>query len=112
MLITTPLGLALTNQHASINLCAAKTKPLCYYALGLALTNQHTVIFYALPLALGIVLRGSRELLQARAFLSLVLCGLFGLSPYLYLPLAGHQVTMRMCVCICVCLSVCVYVCM
>ena len=59
--------------------------------IGLGLSNQHTLIFYALPLVAWIISLDPRTLLSRRVFPSLIGCGLLGLTPYLYLPLAGRS---------------------
>ena len=61
-------------------------------AIGLGLTNQHTLLFYAAPLAACILHRGRKDLLFKPSRVA-VLCawGLLGLTPYIYLPLAGRR---------------------
>lgn len=58
-------------------------------SIGVALTNQHTIIFFCAPYAVWALVQGSDILLRPRVFGFLVASGLVGLSPYLYLPLAG-----------------------
>ena len=60
-------------------------------AIGLGLSNQHTLLFYAVPLVVFMLHLEPRLLLRPPAFASLVACGLLGLTPYIYLPLAGHK---------------------
>ena len=59
--------------------------------IGLGLTNQHTLVLLAAPLALAVVLAGRALLLRPGAMLTLIGCGLVGLTPYLYLVWAGEQ---------------------
>ena len=68
-----------------------RTAYLGSLAIGLGLTNQHTLVFYAAPLAACILHRGRKDLLLKPSRVA-VLCGLglLGLTPYLYLPLAGR----------------------
>uniref|UniRef100_A0A7S4JJE5 DUF2723 domain-containing protein n=1 Tax=Guillardia theta TaxID=55529 RepID=A0A7S4JJE5_GUITH len=60
-------------------------------AIGLGLSNQHSLIFYALPLVLFVFITGFSVLCSPKNLLILVASGLVGLSPYVYLPLAGRQ---------------------
>mmetsp|Transcript_9016 Transcript_9016/g.18003 ORF Transcript_9016/g.18003 Transcript_9016/m.18003 type:complete len:791 (-) Transcript_9016:130-2502(-) len=61
------------------------------FSIGLGLSNQHTIVFYAFPLVLCILWTGRHRLFSPLTFLSLILCGLLGLTPYIYLPLAGRE---------------------
>jgi hypothetical protein len=61
--------------------------------IGLGLTNQQTSVLLSVPLACGVLLAGRQALLRAGALLTLVGCGLIGLTPYLYLVVAGEQAT-------------------
>lgn len=61
------------------------------FCIGLGLSNQHTLIFYAFPLVLCILYTGRARLFNPSTFLSLVMCGLLGLTPYIYLPIAGRE---------------------
>ena len=68
------------NQEREINLAR-----LGALVIGLGLTNQHTLILYALPLAGWIMYNGREQLCNTQVFIQLCICGLVGLSPYLYL---------------------------
>jgi hypothetical protein len=61
--------------------------------IGLGLTNQQTSVLLSVPLACGVLLAGREALLRPAALLTLVGCGLMGLTPYLYLVVAGEQAT-------------------
>jgi hypothetical protein len=56
---------------------------------GLALTNQHTVVLYELPLIIAVLAASKGALLRPYPFLALVALFVLGLTPYIYLPLAG-----------------------
>ena len=74
---------------------AVQTRPASWipYAgaglIGLGLTNQHTLVLLALPLSFCILFLGRSKLLHPGALLSLIGCGLLGLTPYLYLVVVG-----------------------
>jgi hypothetical protein len=57
--------------------------------IGLGLSNHHTLIFYAIPAALFVLVHGGHEMRQPRRLAVFALCGLVGLLPYAYLPLAS-----------------------
>jgi len=69
---------------------------------GLSLTNQHTCIFLVLPVAVAVLAAGHQVAEQnssalqrvclgyCRALL-LIMCGMVGLLPYLYLPFAARS---------------------
>jgi hypothetical protein len=61
--------------------------------IGIGLTNQHTLVLYAAPLALCILLRGWQPLVveRPRRLAALAALGVVGLCPYVYLPLAGAK---------------------
>ena len=73
---------------------------LTAFICGLSLTNQHTCIFLVFPVALAVLvagdtwtagLSGARRLLSAFSrLLVLLACGIVGLLPYLYLPIAAR----------------------
>ena len=56
---------------------------------GLALTNQHTVVLYELPLIIAVLAASKGALLRPYPFLALFALFILGLTPYIYLPLAG-----------------------
>jgi hypothetical protein len=68
------------NQEREINLAR-----LGALVIGLGLTNQHTLILYAVPLAGWIMYSGRKQLCNTHVFIQLCICGVVGLSPYLYL---------------------------
>jgi hypothetical protein len=54
---------------------------------GLALANQHTAVLYLVVIVPWVLLRGrSIGLLTPRSIAVLILCGVAGLAPYLYIP--------------------------
>jgi hypothetical protein len=59
---------------------------------GLALCNQHTIALFLLPAGVG-ALWHRRGYLSTRLLLACVGCGLLGLLPYVYLPLASRPPT-------------------
>ena len=59
--------------------------------IGLGLSNQHTIIVFALPLTLAVLSRGHHQLLQPAVVGGLVVSGLAGLSPYLWLWCTSGQ---------------------
>ena len=59
------------------------------FAIGLAICNQHTLVFFCAPYACWALGVGRAFLFTPRALTLLALSGLVGLSPYIYLPLAG-----------------------
>jgi len=64
------------------DLNVARLGALC---IGLGLSNQHTLILYALPLAAWMMWLGRKQLWSGPIFGQLCVCGLIGLTPYLYL---------------------------
>lgn len=63
-----------------------------FFLIGLGLTNHHTLVFYAIPVALFVLLHGGPAVRQPRRLALCALCGLAGLLPYLYIPLASARV--------------------
>ena len=73
---------------------------LTAFICGLSLTNQHTCIFLVFPVALAVLVAGDtwtaglsgarRLLLGFWRLLVLLSCGVVGLLPYLYLPIAAR----------------------
>jgi len=63
---------------------------LLFFWIGLGLTNHHTLIFYAIPAAL-LVLTSSPAMRTARQIGIFALCGLLGLAPYAYIPIASRR---------------------
>ena len=61
-----------------------------FFWIGLGLTNHHTLIFYALPAALFVLLDPAMR--EPRRIGTYLLCGVLGLIPYLYLPLASARI--------------------
>jgi dolichyl-phosphate-mannose-protein mannosyltransferase len=61
-----------------------------FFWIGLGLTNHHTLIFYALPAAIFVLL--DPPMREPRRIGTYVLCGVLGLVPYLYLPLASARI--------------------
>lgn len=59
------------------------------FTMGLGLAHHHTMIFYALPVAAWLLWRGRASLLAPASLARLVAAGLLGLTPYLYLFVAG-----------------------
>ena len=59
--------------------------------IGLGLTNHHTLVFYAIPAAL-LVLTSSPAMRIPRQLGIFALCGLVGLLPYAYIPIASRRV--------------------
>ena len=59
---------------------------------GLALTNQHTGVLYVLPVAAWVAgrLLWLHELSPGRA-LSLIVCGVLGMLPYVHLPIVANR---------------------
>ena len=64
-----------------------------FFWIGLGLTNHHTLIFYALPAAIFVLL--DPTLREPRRIGTYLLCGVMGLLPYLYLPFASARHTCR-----------------
>ena len=64
---------------------------LLFFWIGLGLTNHHTLIFYAIPAAL-LILASGRSLRTPRQIGIFALCGIAGLLPYAYLPIASRRV--------------------
>jgi hypothetical protein len=62
------------------------------FVAGLALSNQHTIALFLLPVGVGALWR-RRAYLSTRLLLACVGCGLLGLLPYVYLPLASRPPT-------------------
>jgi hypothetical protein len=60
--------------------------------IGLGLSNHHTLIFYAIPAALFVLVHGGNAMRRPRRLAVFALCGLAGLLPYAYLPLASARV--------------------
>jgi hypothetical protein len=86
--------LLLSLQRFCARPCLARACTGCLVS-GLALSNQHTTVFYILPCALWVLYTLFRlGLLTPWVCLQLGLCGLVGLTPYLYLPLAAARAPM------------------
>ena len=64
---------------------------LLFFWIGLGLTNHHTLLFYAIPAAL-LVLSSSPALRTPRQIGIFASCGLAGLLPYAYIPIASRRV--------------------
>jgi hypothetical protein len=89
--------LAVTHNFQQRSLAASMLTAL---VCGLSLTNQHTCIFLVFPVALAVLvagdtctarMSGARRLLAAvLRVLLLLMCGVVGLLPYLYLPIAAR----------------------
>lgn len=62
-----------------------------FFCIGLGLTNHHTLIFYAIPAAL-LVLANGPAMRTPRKIGMFGMCGLVGLLPYAYIPLASRRV--------------------
>lgn len=58
--------------------------------IGLGISHHHTIIFVAFPLVVGLLLFERNRFLNLNLFLKLVGCGILGLTPYLYMPLAAQ----------------------
>jgi hypothetical protein len=65
---------------------------LVFFWIGLGLSNHHTLIFYAVPAALFVLIYGGPELRRPRRLVMFAGCGLTGLLPYAYLPIASARV--------------------
>jgi len=59
------------------------------FVIGLGMSNQHTIVFYALPCAAYVLYVSEGSLYERSKMAGLVGCGLLGLAPYAYLPLAS-----------------------
>ncbi len=59
------------------------------FVIGLGLSNHQTILFAAVPIAAWAAWRGRADLREQRSAALLVLLFVAGLTPYLYLPLAG-----------------------
>jgi hypothetical protein len=62
------------------------------FVMGLGMANHHTLVFLALPVVVLAFSLEPKQLLRPRVILGLVACGLAGLLPYAYLPLAAWRV--------------------
>jgi hypothetical protein len=61
-----------------------------FFWMGLGLTNHHTLIFYALPAAIFVLM--DADLRRPRLIGVFALCGLVGLLPYIYIPIASARI--------------------
>eukprot|EP00698_Gefionella_okellyi_P025073 TRINITY_DN9063_c0_g1_i1.p1 TRINITY_DN9063_c0_g1~~TRINITY_DN9063_c0_g1_i1.p1 ORF type:complete len:825 (+),score=172.23 TRINITY_DN9063_c0_g1_i1:25-2499(+) len=61
--------------------------------MGLGLANQHTIVFFIIPLFPFILYFGRRVLFRGFTLVRVLLWGLAGLSPYIYLPIAALRRT-------------------
>ena len=61
-----------------------------FFWMGLGLTNHHTLIFYALPAAIFVLM--AADLRRPRLIGVFALCGLVGLLPYIYIPIASARI--------------------
>jgi hypothetical protein len=61
------------------------------FVLGLGMANHQTVLFTGIPIVVWAVASSGRELLRGPTLARLVLAGLAGLLPYLYLPIAASH---------------------
>jgi hypothetical protein len=66
-----------------------RTLYLAAFWMGLGLSNHHTLVFYAVPFALLLMMLAGRRLRRARTAATLAGCAAAGFLPYVYLPLAG-----------------------
>ncbi len=83
----TPSGHGNDDQKRLMGLAAC----LLFFWIGLGLTNHHTLIFYAIPAAL-LVLTSNPAMRAPRQIGIFALCGLAGLLPYAYIPIASGRV--------------------
>jgi hypothetical protein len=65
---------------------------LLFFWIGLGLSNHLTLVFYAVPAALFVLIHGGPEMWRPRRLAMFALCGLAGLLPYAYLPIASARV--------------------
>jgi hypothetical protein len=61
------------------------------FVVGLGLSNHHTLVLFAVPALLFMLLRQRREALRPRCLLLLAAALLLGLLPYAYLPIAAAR---------------------
>jgi len=63
-----------------------------FFWIGLGLSNHHTLIFYAVPAALFVLIHGGPDMRRPGRLALFAACGLAGLVPYAYLPIASARV--------------------
>src|SRR6185503_4615138 len=66
-----------------------RTLYVAAFWMGLGLSNHHTLVFYAVPFGVLLMVLAGRRLLRVRTAAALAGCAAAGFLPYLYLPLAG-----------------------
>ena len=63
-----------------------------FFWIGLGLSNHLTLVFYAVPAALFVLIHAGSEMWRPRRLAMFAVCGLAGLLPYAYLPIASARV--------------------